>query len=321
MSPRRAAGGPRRGQGPIMGPLWERRSRTTSDGKGIWVPRHEACGPPSCPVARSGATRRAEARSRYGLPSELRVGRPPDGAAAPSRGEGEEKGGESPGDGRGRGGKGVAEGGGTERRRASSPPSGGGARGPQSSEAQPSASAGRRAERERPRSAGGQGGGERARVEERRRPRERGRRAPETLASVPLETVRVSPVGRFYGRPATNSAHCRKGPERPVRTRRSAVEPSREGAFPPASTLARGRGGRSGENGGPARLVRPGPEEPRSERPRAGPYVPGTARQRTTGAGGLPRRGKAIARGVTGRGSFEAGAERGRRDSGGPAER
>ena len=112
----------------------------------------------------------------------------------------------------GRGGKGAADGGGTERRSVRSPTSGGGARGQQSREAKPTASADRRAERERPQSAGGQGGGERAWVEERRRPRNRGRRAPESLASVPLETVSVSPVGRFSGRLATYDANCRKGP-------------------------------------------------------------------------------------------------------------
>jgi hypothetical protein len=78
-----------------MASLCERRSRTPSDGKGIWVPRHEACRPPSCPVPVSEARRHAEARSRYVLPSELQVGRDPDGAVAPLWGEGEEKGGES----------------------------------------------------------------------------------------------------------------------------------------------------------------------------------------------------------------------------------
>jgi len=64
MSTRRASGGSRQGQGPIMAPLWDRRSRRPSDGKGIWVPRHEACRPPACPVLRSVATKHAETRSR-----------------------------------------------------------------------------------------------------------------------------------------------------------------------------------------------------------------------------------------------------------------
>ncbi len=303
MSARRASGGLRQGQGRIMASLCERRSRTPSDGKGIWVPRHEACRPPSCPVPASEARRHAEARSRYVLPSELQVGRDPDGAVAPLWGEGEEKGGESPGGSRGRGGKGAAEGGGTERRRAASAANGGGARGPQSSEAQPSAAADRRAERERPRSEGAQGGGERAWVEERRRPRDRGRRAPESLASVPLDAVRVSPVGRFHGRPATSSAHWRKGPERPVAADGAQWSRAERGLSPLFLRLrAGGAEGEAGANGGPARFVRPCPEASRSERHCAGPLwaapgaerrgQPGPAQQRATGPEGCPVQGQ-----------------------------
>ena len=65
-------GGVRQGLVPIMSSLSERRARKPSDRKGNWVPWHEACRPPSCPVARSAATRHAEAWSRYGLPNEIR---------------------------------------------------------------------------------------------------------------------------------------------------------------------------------------------------------------------------------------------------------
>jgi len=226
----------------------------------------------------------------------------PDVAVATRRGTGEEKGGESPGASRGRGGKGAASGGGTKRRSVLSEPSERSARGQQSREAKPTASADHRAERERSWSAGEQGSGERAWVEERRRPRNRGRRAPETLASVPLETVSVSPVGRFSGRLATNNANCREGAVAPGEhvTKRSGADG--RGGFPPCFYLCarerrRGRPERTEARRASCGRAR---RRPGASVPARGPSgcawsgaegAAGARAAASDGAGGLPRSG------------------------------
>jgi len=170
----------------------------------------------------------------------------------------------------GRGGKGAASGGGTERRSLLSEPSERSARGQQSREAKPTASADRRAKRERSWSAGEQGGGERAWFEERRRRGTR-RRAPENLASVPSGDSERVASRPFFGRLATIKRAVEGGPERPVSKRRSAVEPTREGAFPPYYCCAGRRLTNIGEKRVLARFLRPCPEATESERKGDGP--------------------------------------------------
>lgn len=137
-----------RGKGvvPITTSLWERRARKPSAGKGNWVPQHEACSPPSRPVARSFSSepcRDPEPLSRR-RSSEKALAGIQDGAGATRRGTGEVKGGES----RRRRERGE-RGGVTERGSLLSEPSERSASGQQSREAKPTAAAVRRAKRER----------------------------------------------------------------------------------------------------------------------------------------------------------------------------
>ena len=107
----------------------------------------------------------------------------------------------------------------------------------------------------------------------------------------------------FFGRLATIKRAVGGGPERPVSKRRSAVEPTREGAFPPYyGCMGRGHV-KTREKGGLARFLRPVPEATETSR-KASFQSPE----------GCPEGARRKARSVTGRGSGTGEAELGRRE-------
>ena len=96
-----------------MSSLSERRTRKPSDRKGNWVPWHEACRPPSCPVARSFSSEPCRTPEQL-RPSERAPSDSAEAGAERPGARGRKKGvnfGEAE-----RGGKGAASGGGSELR-------------------------------------------------------------------------------------------------------------------------------------------------------------------------------------------------------------